>query len=239
VRKRSRTVAEIAREADVDLDEALVSLWDAGLTDIEDVTSVITVRDLRRARHALGLEDSRDQLTIAYWEAKSHLTRDELAMHMSALGVNVDATSRRIPRSSLRKFRLAFGDSEPLISAPPTTPPAPAFESEWLTIGKTPIRRYLTEDEIESMHAALTEDFSASANPIFPPGVRDRNLLSSAAFRPQTSNGDYLKYPTAEMAGAALFHSVCLDHAFHNGNKRTGIVALLAYLFRPGPGSWR
>lgn len=32
------------------------------------------------------------------------------------------------------------------------------------------------------------------------------------------------------MAGAALLHSLVLNHAFYNGNKRTGIVCLLVFL---------
>jgi prophage maintenance system killer protein len=32
------------------------------------------------------------------------------------------------------------------------------------------------------------------------------------------------------MAAAAMFHSLVLDHAFHNGNKRTALVALLVML---------
>jgi hypothetical protein len=41
-----------------------------------------------------------------------------------------------------------------------------------------------------------------------------------------------LKYPTIEMAAAALRHSLVLNHAFHNGNKRTALVATLAFLDR-------
>ena len=34
------------------------------------------------------------------------------------------------------------------------------------------------------------------------------------------------------MAGAALFHSLALNHAFNNGNKRTALVSLLVFLER-------
>ena len=42
--------------------------------------------------------------------------------------------------------------------------------------------------------------------------------------------GNVRKYPTAEMAGAALLHSLVHNHPFHNGNKRTGLVSMLAFL---------
>ena len=80
----------------------------------------------------------------------------------------------------------------------------------------------------------MEKDFSASDDPIEPPGVRDENLLQSAAFRPHTSLGDVDKYPTVEMAAAALLHSVTLNHAFFNGNKRTALVGMLVFLDENG-----
>jgi death-on-curing family protein len=46
--------------------------------------------------------------------------------------------------------------------------------------------------------------------------------------------GSVRKYPTVEMAGAALLHSLVHNHAFHNGNKRTGLVSLLVFLDQHG-----
>jgi death-on-curing protein len=101
---------------------------------------------------------------------------------------------------------------------------------QWRIVANTPIRRYLTEEDVLAIHEALTEDFQEDSDPIYPPGVRDRNLLSSAVHRPYASWGDHQKYPTAEMAGAALFHSLVQNHAFHNGNKRTALVSMAAFL---------
>ncbi len=47
-----------------------------------------------------------------------------------------------------------------------------------------------------------------------PPGVRDKGLLESALFRPQTG---YYNDP-AEMS-AALFESLIMNHAFVDGNE--------------------
>lgn len=60
------------------------------------------------------------------------------------------------------------------------------------------------------------------------------NLLHSAMTRCRTSLGGTLKYPTAPMAAAALLHSMVLNHPFHNGNKRTALVALLVFLDKNG-----
>lgn len=219
----------LAKEADVDLDEALVALWDAGLDYLDDEHPVVRPRDVRRARTALGLEDSKAQLNVEYWVARSGLSRDELTARVAEVGVSLSPRARRIPKNSLRRFRSLFGHQPGLVSGTPAEPiRLPPLE--WETIGNCPVTVYLTEDDIKCIHDALVEDFMDSSDPISPAGVRDRSLLSSAAQRPQTSLGEHLKYPTAEMAAAALFHSVVLNHAFFNGNKRTGLVALLAML---------
>jgi len=74
--------------------------------------------------------------------------------------------------------------------------------------------------------------FSKHENPIFPPGPRDDNLVHSAVLRPQTGIGDTDKYRTVEAKAAALFHSLIMNHAFHNGNKRTALVSLVVFMDR-------
>ena len=61
----------------------------------------------------------------------------------------------------------------------------------------------MTEDEVMRIHFELVKDFADGPDPIEPSGVRTESLLASAVFRPQTSLGDVLKYPTVEMAAAA------------------------------------
>ena len=90
---------------------------------------------------------------------------------------------------------------------------------------------YLTKQVVLDIHSELVKDFRDSNDPIEPPGLRDDGaLLESALSRPRTSLGSAVKYPTIEMASAALLHSIVQDHPFCNGNKRTGIVALLVFL---------
>ena len=80
----------------------------------------------------------------------------------------------------------------------------------------------------------LVTDFRKSKDPIEPPGVRNQDLLESAAQRPLTALGVTDKYPTVAMAGAALLHSIVLNHPFHNGNKRTALVSVLVFADRNG-----
>ena len=54
--------------------------------------------------------------------------------------------------------------------------------------------------------------------------------LDAALARPRAGYGDYEAYPTIELKAAALLHSVVCDHALLDGNKRLGVIALMAFL---------
>ena len=59
--------------------------------------------------------------------------------------------------------------------------------------------------------------------------VRDMGLLQSALARPHTTLMGADAYPSIELKAAALLHSVCLNHALMDVNKR--LAALLALIF--------
>ena len=88
----------------------------------------------------------------------------------------------------------------------------------------------ITIEEVRRIHEALVEDFSQSSDPISPPGVRSDDLLGSAVSRQHTRIGHSLKYPDPVSNAATLLYGICLDHPFHNGNKRTSLVAMLVHL---------
>ena len=69
--------------------------------------------------------------------------------------------------------------------------------------------QFLSLDEAIAIHERLIEKFGGTM------GLRDKGLLESALFRPQT--GYYAGL--AQMA-AALFESLISNHAFVDGNKR-------------------
>ena len=78
---------------------------------------------------------------------------------------------------------------------------------------------HLTVDEVLAIHDRVLRDFGGAA------GIRDRGLLESAIFRPQTGYyGD-----VAEMA-AALFESLLMNHPFIDGNKRVAFFATDVFL---------
>jgi death-on-curing family protein len=92
----------------------------------------------------------------------------------------------------------------------------------------------ITAEEAIRIHEILVADFAQSGDRISPPGVRSLDLLESAVHRQHAGHGKTLKYPTAVWNAATLVFGICCDHPFHNGNKRSALVAMLAHLDRNG-----
>ena len=63
-----------------------------------------------------------------------------------------------------------------------------------------------------------------------PEEFRNESLLRSAAIRPFQSAFEVDAYPTLLEKAAALFHSLIANHPFHNGNKRTAVLAVDQFL---------
>lgn len=67
-------------------------------------------------------------------------------------------------------------------------------------------------------------------------GIRDINLLSSAAAMPYASfSSEFLHEDIYEMAAAYAFH-ICRNHPFIDGNKRTALASALVFLELNGIG---
>ncbi|MCH5596601.1 type II toxin-antitoxin system death-on-curing family toxin [Niabella ginsengisoli] len=80
-------------------------------------------------------------------------------------------------------------------------------------------------EDVLNLHDLSIDDFGGAK------GVRDIGLLESAIARPfQTFSGDFL-YPSPLEKAAALIESIIVNHPFIDGNKRTGVLAMIAVLF--------
>jgi death-on-curing protein len=62
------------------------------------------------------------------------------------------------------------------------------------------------------------------------PQIRDLGLLSSAVARPATVAFGQEAYTDLWSKAAALLHSVCMNHALIDGNKRLAWAAAVAFL---------
>jgi death-on-curing protein len=88
----------------------------------------------------------------------------------------------------------------------------------------------ITVNDLIEIHEILVDWFESSEDPISPAGIKNKDLLESAAGRPgQTIDGKDAYKSSFEKA-AALFHSLVNNHAFHNGNKRIALTAAQASL---------
>ena len=220
----------------MDFDETLVLLWDAEILYVEDINHSIRKRDLNRARRALGIATRRELGSPSYWCQSFNMTEKDFEETLQDLGINMRKGAKRLPKGAVAKLKgearrrgtkqILKDIDEPDEEASKVT----QEELEWREIGRSRQIRMLEESEVIAIHFALVKDFEEHNDPIYPAGVKSDDLLSSAIYRPRTSLGDERKYPTVEMAAAALLHSIVLDHPFHNGNKRTALVSMLVFL---------
>ena len=79
--------------------------------------------------------------------------------------------------------------------------------------------------EVYEIHEAIIKRAGTKA------GVRDFSLLHSAVERPKATFEGQDLYPTIFSKAAALVQSLCLNHPFTDGNKRTAWLATKRFLF--------
>ena len=83
---------------------------------------------------------------------------------------------------------------------------------------------FLTLDEILSLHADQIARYGGSAL------VRDVGLLQSALGMPAATVGRELLHASLDEQAAAYLFYLVKNHPFVDGNKRTGLVAMLVFL---------
>lgn len=79
--------------------------------------------------------------------------------------------------------------------------------------------RYVTTDDIMRLNAAE----------VGLDQLRDFGALESAVLRPQATVYGKDAYPTLHAKAAVLLHSLVRNHAFVDGNKRTGVLAVILF----------
>jgi len=79
--------------------------------------------------------------------------------------------------------------------------------------------QFLSLDEAIAIHERLIDKFGGT------PGLRDKGLIESALFRPQTGY-----YEDLVQMAAALFESLISNHAFEDGNKRVAFFSCDVFL---------
>jgi prophage maintenance system killer protein len=234
------TVQELANEANIEVDEVLIALWDAdpGYNNILQATD--RLKKPNRARRILGLATRRELRSIAYWMSVFDLYEPELHSLLQKLSVSISKNAQLLPHKAIPRLKAHARKHgiDPITgkTALSQVKRKTSGDSDfaWRIVGHPRDLRYLDKDEVLAIHFELVNDFLGTDNPIEPPGPRSDHLLASSVFRPHTASRGELKYPTVEMSAAALLHSIIHDHPFHNGNKRTALVSALVFLDENG-----
>ena len=233
-RKKRVAVRQLASQIGMEVDEVLLTLWDAGIDEVTGPGDYLPTKAVNRARRALGIATRRELASPEYWQRRLSLSSEELESLFGDLHIKLRHGTTKLPKGAIARLNAEANRRERLKPPAPKARETPQLVSEpafeWRTVGHLRELRWLTEDEVLEIHYTLVTDFAAGNDPIDPPGPRSKQLLASAVFRPQTSLSDQLKYPTVEMSAAGLFHALTLDHPFHNGNKRTALVSTLVFL---------
>jgi len=90
--------------------------------------------------------------------------------------------------------------------------------------------RYLSAEDIVELHHMVMRDFGEGEQT----GVMFEDRLLSIAERPKTEVFGVEVFPTLWRKAGALVQSIVQVHPFHNGNKRTALVCLEAFLHMNG-----
>ena len=104
----------------MDLDEALVTMWDAGLEEFEDVTDLVPTDRIGSVRRALGLTHYKDLQRVEFWQRSWTMGRDDtLARLETELGIKCSLNARVLPKGSIKKMRAHASTSSVVAEALP------------------------------------------------------------------------------------------------------------------------
>src|SRR3990167_1238013 len=90
------------------------------------------------------------------------------------------------------------------------------------------IWRFVEIDEVYEIHRGVAKRTKS------PAIVRDFSLLHSAVERPKATFGGKDLYPSGFLKAGALLQSLCMNHPFTDGNKRTAWMSTKRFLFLNG-----
>jgi death-on-curing protein len=88
--------------------------------------------------------------------------------------------------------------------------------------------KYVPIDEVYEIHRAILKRAGTKGS------VRDFALFHSAVERSKATYGGRALYPTIFAKAAAVLQSLCLNHPFTDGNKRTAWAAAKRFLWLNG-----
>lgn len=94
--------------------------------------------------------------------------------------------------------------------------------------------RRITEAHVEHLAFKTAREKLSAHEPIPDFSTRSPALLDSSLNAPFQTVGGKLAYPGLVQKGSALLYFLVKNHPFQNGNKRIGMMSLLAFLWLNG-----
>ena len=237
MKKKIISIGELAKEVGRSTDDVLIILWENHYDEIKNEKDKLYGKSLDRAREILGVVDHKKLKKVKYWLDMFSLSYEEFCQLCKRHGIFLSQHKSNVPDGNIRILKRLvknYYDDSGKEKQGQDKEEKKSLEVketyELEIVGHECDVRFLSQEEVVGIHYELVKDFAKEDDPISPAGPRNEDLLASAIYRQHTSNGGILKYPTLEMATAALLHSLIHNHPFHNGNKRTALVSMLAML---------
>jgi len=235
--KKCLSIEALGKISNQEVDQILLTLWDIGIEEVDGPKSILLGQKLILAKRVLGIPLSNELTSLKYWESVFSIDETQLRDLLYYLKVPMSKKARKLPTGAIKKLkaeiirRKSIYQTTLIKAAPLIAEEISTDVLKWKVIGhREDYISLVSLEEVLQIHFALVDDFVTHEDPIDPAGPRNSDILGSAIFRQSTSIGTELKYPTIEMTGAALLHSLVHNHPFHNGNKRTALVSLLVFL---------
>ena len=103
---RSRiTVQQLASEAELDVDDVLITLWDNSI-DVNSPSSAIPKRNANQARRVVGIATRREMSSPKFWKKALRLGDIEFELLLQQLAIPPDAAAaKRLTKKSINKLR--------------------------------------------------------------------------------------------------------------------------------------
>lgn len=89
---------------------------------------------------------------------------------------------------------------------------------------------YLSVQDVALIHFMIMKKYGKGEQE----GIKDKELLESAIYRPRQSAFGGEAYPSFFEKAAAFFESLARNHCFYNGNKRTAFASTDLFLKKNG-----
>src|SRR5205809_3563954 len=103
-RTNRKTVAELAKEAEIELDETLLILWDNGIENITSPFDVITGASLEKARRALKIPTKHELTSLSFWQNRYGLDNNQFVKFLKERGIIIVKGTRKLPKGSVKKL---------------------------------------------------------------------------------------------------------------------------------------